>query len=102
VSGIGEANLVRIPISGRRRAMDAGALEAAILADREAGLLPAGIVACVGGTSTGGTDDIAAVSAVAQRHGLYLHVDAAWAGSAMICPEYRHLWAGIEGADSIV
>ncbi|TIN19026.1 MAG: aspartate aminotransferase family protein, partial [Mesorhizobium sp.] len=53
-------------------------------------------------TSTGGTDDIAAVAAVAKRHGLYLHVDAAWAGSAMICPEYRHFWAGVESADSIV
>jgi aromatic-L-amino-acid decarboxylase len=102
VSGIGEENLVRIPVSGRFRAMDVAALELAIVADREAGLLPAGIIACVGGTSTGGTDDIAAVAAVAKRHGLYLHVDAAWAGSAMICPEYRHFWAGIEGADSIV
>ncbi len=102
VSGIGEENLVRIPVGGRFRAMDTAALEAAIVADREAGLLPAGIIACVGGTSTGGTDDIAAVAAVAKRHGLYLHVDAAWAGSAMICPEYRHFWAGVEGADSIV
>ncbi|TPI81875.1 pyridoxal-dependent decarboxylase [Mesorhizobium sp. B2-8-9] len=102
VSGIGEDNLVRIPVAGRFRAMDTHALEAAIVADRKAGLLPAGIIACVGGTSTGGTDDIAAVAAVAQRHGLYLHVDAAWAGSAMICPEYRHFWAGVEGADSIV
>src|SRR5690606_22257245 len=39
---------------------------------------------------------------VAQRHGLYLHVDAAWAGSAMICPEFRDLWAGVERADSVV
>jgi aromatic-L-amino-acid decarboxylase len=102
VTGIGESNLVRIPTTGRWRAMDADALDAAILADRAAGLLPAGVVACVGGTSTGATDDIAAVAAVAKRHGLYLHVDAAWAGSAMICPEYRHFWAGAEGADSIV
>lgn len=102
IAGIGEENLVRIPVAGPFRAMETAALEAAIIADRDAGLLPAGIIACVGGTSTGGTDDIAAVSAVAKRHGLYLHVDAAWAGSAMICPEYRHFWAGVEGADSIV
>jgi aromatic-L-amino-acid decarboxylase len=82
--------------------MDTVALEAAIAADREAGMLPAGIIASVGGTSTGGTDDVAAVAAVARRHGLYLHVDAAWAGSAMICPEFRHFWAGAELADSIV
>ncbi|RWA67587.1 MAG: aspartate aminotransferase family protein [Mesorhizobium sp.] len=102
IAGIGEENLVRIPVAGPFRAMETAALEAAIIADRDAGLLPAGIIACVGGTSTGGTDDIAAVSAVAKRHGLYLHVDAAWAGSAMICPEHRHFWAGVEGADSIV
>ncbi len=72
------------------------------IADRAAGILPAGIIACVGGTSIGGTDDIAAVAAVAKRHGLYLHVDAAWAGSAMICPEFRHFWRGVEEADSIV
>ena len=102
ISGIGEANLVRIPSRGRWHAMDVTALEAAIVADRKAGRLPAGIVACVGGTSIGGTDDLAAISDVARRHGLYLHVDAAWAGSAMICPEFRHFWHGIEGADSIV
>lgn len=102
VAGIGEENLVRIPTAGRWRAMDVAALEAAIIADKAGGLLPAGIVACVGGTSTGGTDDIAAVAAVAQKYGLYLHVDAAWAGSAMICEEFRHFWAGAEKADSIV
>jgi aromatic-L-amino-acid decarboxylase len=102
VAGIGEENLVRIPTRGKTRGMDPEALDAAIVADRAAGLLPAGIVACVGGTSIGGTDDIAATAEVARRHGLYLHVDAAWAGSAMICPEYRHIWAGIEQVDSIV
>jgi aromatic-L-amino-acid decarboxylase len=102
ISGIGADNLVRIPVRGPHRAMDPHALEAAIAADRQAGLLPAGIIACVGGTSVGATDDIAAIGAVAKRHGLYLHVDAAWAGSAMICPEFRTLWAGIEEADSVV
>jgi aromatic-L-amino-acid decarboxylase len=102
VAGVGEDNLVRIPTGGRFRAMDTAALEAAIIADKERGFLPAGIIACVGGTSVGGTDEIAAVSAVAKKHGLYLHVDAAWAGSAMICPEFRHFWAGIDDVDSIV
>ncbi|MER8990256.1 pyridoxal-dependent decarboxylase [Mesorhizobium sp. M0074] len=102
VSGIGEANLVRIPVAGRFRAMQTAALEAAIVTDRENGMLPAGIIASVGGTSTGGTDNVAAVAEVAKRHGLYLHVDAAWAGSAMICPEFRHFWTGAENADSIV
>lgn len=113
VSGIGEQNLVRIPVAGPNRAMDLERLEAAILADLAAGFMPAGIIACVGGTSVGATDDIAGVVALRDRlsdelkaRGIplrpYIHVDAAWAGSAMICPEFRHFWRGVEGADSIV
>jgi aromatic-L-amino-acid/L-tryptophan decarboxylase len=102
VSGIGEENLVRVPSKGAMRAMDLAALEVLINADREAGFLPAGIVACVGGTSIGATDNVAGVCEIAKRHGLYVHVDAAWAGAAMICNEYRHFWTGIENADSVV
>jgi aromatic-L-amino-acid/L-tryptophan decarboxylase len=102
VAGIGEENLVRIPVGGAMRAMDTTKLEAAVIADKAAGYLPAGIIACVGGTSVGATDNIAEVCAVAKRHDLYVHVDAAWAGSAMICSEFRHYWQGIEDADSIV
>jgi aromatic-L-amino-acid decarboxylase len=102
VAGIGGENLVRIAGEGPLRTMDAAALDRQIVKDREAGLLPVGVVASVGGTSIGGTDDVTAVSAVAARHGLYLHVDAAWAGSAMVCPEYRHFWTGVEQADSVV
>jgi len=102
VSGIGEDNLVRVPTGGRWRSMQPAALEAAIEADRAAGHQPAGVIACVGGTSVGATDDVAAIGAVARKFGLYLHVDAAWAGSAMICPEFRHFWFGIEQADSVV
>lgn len=82
--------------------MQSAALEEAIVADKAAGLLPAGIVASLGGTSVGACDDIAALADVSERHGLYLHVDAAWAGSAMICPEFRGLMAGAERADSFV
>lgn len=102
IAGIGEANLVRIPTKGPLNGMDPDALDAAILADREAGLIPAGVIACTGGTSIGACDSIEAVAEVVKRHGLYLHVDAAWAGSAMICPEFRDLWKGVEAADSIV
>jgi aromatic-L-amino-acid/L-tryptophan decarboxylase len=102
IAGVGDDNLVRIPVSGKWRGLDLAALEAAIVADKQAGLLPAGIIASVGGTSVGGTDDIAGVCDVARRHGLYVHVDAAWAGSAMICPEFRHFWRGVENADSVV
>jgi aromatic-L-amino-acid decarboxylase len=82
--------------------MDPEALRAAIEADIAAGDLPAGLIACTGGTGTGACDDIAAVLAVGKEFNLYSHVDAAWAGAGMICPEFRVLWAGIEGADSIV
>jgi len=102
IAGIGAENLVRIPTQGPLRAMDPAALDAAIRADLAAGYRPAGVVACTGGTGTGACDDISAVVAVARAHGLYTHVDAAWAGSAMICPEFRTLWSGVEGADSIV
>ena len=102
ISGIGQSNLVRIPTHGPLRAMDPAALRAAIEADLAAGYLPAGIVACTGGTGTGACDDISAVMDVAEHFGLYTHVDAAWAGSAMICPEFRTLWAGVERADSVV
>jgi aromatic-L-amino-acid decarboxylase len=102
VSGIGQDNLVRIPTRGPLRGIDPAALETAIRADIEQGFLPCGIVACTGGTGTGACDDLAAVIKVAKAHGLYTHVDAAWAGSAMICPEFRTLWEGVDGADSIV
>jgi len=102
VAGIGQQNLVRVPIKGDWRGMDPDALEAAIKADLEASLQPAGVILCVGGTGTGATDPVDKVMDVAEKYGLYTHVDAAWAGSAMICPEYRHYWPGIERADSIV
>ena len=101
IAGIGQDNLVKIATDDDD-AMRPEALSAAIAADRAAGYMPAGIVLCVGGTSVGASDPIAAILAIAAAQGLYSHVDAAWAGSAMICPEVREIWAGVEGADSIV
>jgi aromatic-L-amino-acid decarboxylase len=101
-SGIGADNLVRIPIKGPLRGADPDALRALIAADIAAGYKPAGIIANVGATGVGATDPVADLAAIAREHNLYLHVDAAWAGAAMICPELRHLWAGAEHADSIV
>ena len=103
ISGLGQENLVKIPTGlGPLFPMDPDALKAAITSDREAGLVPAGIVICVGGTSVGATDNVAEICAIAKEEDLYTHLDAAWAGSAMICPEFRHLWEGAEMADSIV
>ena len=70
--------------------------------DLAAGMLPCAIVATVGSTAVTAIDPIAALAAVAQRHHLWLHVDAAMAGSAMILPECRWMWDGIEAADSLV
>ncbi|CTQ43809.1 pyridoxal phosphate-dependent decarboxylase family protein [Roseibium aggregatum] len=102
ISGIGQDNLVRIPVNGPRRSMDPDALRAAIEADLAAGFRPAGIIACTGGTGVGASDDVGAVVTVAKDFGLYVHLDAAWAGAAMIVPEYRELWEGVDGVDSMV
>lgn len=101
-SGIGADNLVRIPIKGSSRGADPEALRALIRADLDAGFKPAGIIANVGATGVGACDPVGAMAAIAREFDLYLHVDAAWAGVAMICPEFRTLWAGAEEADSIV
>ena len=102
VSGIGQDNLVKIRTTGDLRHMDPMDLEAAIAEDKMAGRVPAGVIAVTGATGMGACDDLESVAAVAEEHGLYSHLDAAWAGTAMICPEYRTLWQGAERFDSIV
>ncbi|MBP0481257.1 pyridoxal phosphate-dependent decarboxylase family protein [Sagittula salina] len=104
VAGIGQDNLVKLPDTGAPSfGLDVAALKAAIAADRAAGHVPAGIIAITGGTGVGAWDDLAAVGAVAEEERLYLHLDAAWAGSAMICPEVRAaMWPGVEFCDSVV
>lgn len=104
LSGIGQENLVKIPVRSDDAlfSMDPQALDAAIRADLAAGFRPAGVILVTGGTGIGACDDLAACIKVAHAHGLPTHVDAAWAGSAMICEEFRPLWAGVEHADSVV
>ncbi|MGL5911623.1 MAG: pyridoxal phosphate-dependent decarboxylase family protein, partial [Phycicoccus sp.] len=82
-------------------AMDAGALAAAMDADRAAGRVPAAVVATVGTTGTTAIDPVARIAEVAARHGAWLHVDAALAGSALLLPECRDLFDGVEAADSL-
>ncbi len=101
IAGIGQANLARVDL-GSEEGMDAAALERAIEVDRAGGACPAVVIATIGSTSVGAMDNLRAVGEVARRHDLYFHVDAAWAGSALICEEHRHLIDGIELADSFV
>lgn len=83
-------------------AMCAAALEAAIQRDLARGLRPCAVVATTGTTTSTALDPVAGLAAIAARHAIWLHVDAAMAGSAMILPECRWMWQGIEGADSLV
>ncbi len=101
IAGIGQNNLVKIATRDDN-GMDPGALDAAIRNDLDAGFTPAGVVICAGGTSIGAFDPVAECVKVARAHDLWTHVDAAWAGNFMVAPEFRHLWAGVDDADSIV
>lgn len=102
IAGIGDNNLVRLPTAGARRGIDAEALRRAIERDQVKGMKPAGLILNVGGTSSGACDDIAELTRLAHAHGLYVHVDAAWAGAAMICDEFTELCRGVDEADSMV
>lgn len=99
--GLGLDQLRLVPGDAEFR-LDPAALAAMIAADRAAGLEPIAVVATVGTTSSTSADPVAAVAEICRRERLWLHVDAAWAGSAAICPEMRPLFAGWEMADSIV
>ncbi len=101
LAGFGRDYVRLVPTDGAF-AMSPDALNAAIQKDIQAGLKPCAVVATTGTTTTTAVDPVGAIVEVARAHGLWLHVDAAMAGSAMILPECRALWAGIEGADSIV
>ncbi len=83
-------------------AMRVDLLEKAIEQDIADGFTPACITACIGGTGTGAVDPLRAIGEVARKHDIWLHVDAAWAGSALILPETRDMIDGVELADSFV
>ena len=101
LAGFGRTNLRLVPVDGAY-AMQAGALDAMVRDDLAAGVRPCAVVATVGTTATTALDPVGGIAEVARRHGIWLHVDAAMAGSAMILPECRWMWDGIEGADSLV
>lgn len=101
LAGFGKEN-VRVVPHDDAYAMRPEALAAAIAGDLGHGRRPCAIVATCGTTTTTAFDPIEAIAAVAEPHNLWLHVDAAMAGSGMILPELRHLWQGVERADSVI
>ncbi len=101
LAGFGRRN-VRSIATDPTYAMNPDALDAAIRVDLAEGRKPCAVVATTGTTASTAMDPIAAIARVCREHGLWLHVDAAMAGSAMIVPEVRPLWDGVERADSIL
>ena len=101
LAGFGRENVRHIP-NDEHFALRPDALEEAIRADLAGGRKPCAIVGTTGTTATTALDPIAAMARIARQYGLWLHVDAAMAGSAMVLPECRWMWQGIEGADSLV
>lgn len=99
IAGIGRANLRKISTDDQL-ALQPQALNAAIAADRAAGLTPFFVCATIGTTSSLAVDPIVAIAGICKAEGLWLHVDGAMAGSAALCPEYRYLHDGLAGADS--
>ena len=101
LAGFGAEHL-RLIETDEAHALRLDLLDAAIRADLAAGRRPCAVVAAIGSTATTAVDPLAGIAGLAAEHGLWLHVDAAMAGVAMICPEYRPLWEGVEAADSLV
>ncbi len=99
--GFGQQNVRRIPVDEKFR-MRPALLEQAIEADLANGKRPCCVVASVGSTSAAAVEDVPAIAAIAERYKAWLHVDAAYAGSAAIVPEMRHLLNGVERAQSVV
>ena len=98
--GLGQKGLRKIPTDSEFR-MDAKALAEAIEEDKRNGYVPFCVVATVGTTSTSSIDPVAEIVPICEQHAMWLHVDAAYAGSAAVVPELRHILNGCERADSV-
>jgi len=99
--GIGQKNVRKIPVDAEYR-MRPDALAVAMEQDEARGLRPFCVVATVGTTSTTSIDPVEQIAHIAERHGAWLHVDAAYAGVAAVLPELQHILRGCERADSFV
>jgi aromatic-L-amino-acid decarboxylase len=101
LAGFGNDNLRLVQMDSLDRSMQAHCLATAIEDDTAAGRKPTAVVASVGSTGITAFDPVADIAEITTHHGIWLHVDAAMAGSAMLLPECRHLWHGVEAADSV-
>ena len=99
--GLGHSSLRRIPVD-EQHSMKADALRSAIDEDKRAGVTPVAVIATIGTTSTTAIDPVNAVADICRDHGIWLHVDAAYAGVAAMLPECAQYFAGWDRADSIV
>jgi len=99
IAGMGVENLRLIEVD-ENFAMRPESLAKQIGDDKRAGLTPCFVCATVGTTSSNAMDPVALIGEICRRHGIWLHVDAAMSGTAMLCPEFRHLQSGLELADS--
>ena len=99
--GVGQKNIRKVPSDSEFR-MRADALAKMVEEDKRAGKRPFCVVATVGTTSSTSIDPVPQIADVVEKHGLWLHVDCAYAGAAAILPEQRHIMAGVERAHSLV
>src|SRR5205823_14838907 len=96
--GFGASGVEKIPSDDAFR-MRVDALDSAVRRDRAAGALPCAVSATLGTTSTASVDPLPEIAGIARRENMWLHVDAAYAGSATVEPSLRWLWNGIDAAD---
>jgi aromatic-L-amino-acid decarboxylase len=101
IAGYGEEN-IRLISADESFAMKPKALEKAIVEDEAKGLKPAAVCVTLGTTSSAGVDPLDKIGPICKKHGVWLHVDAAYAGTAAILPEKRWIMKGVEYADSFV
>lgn len=101
IAGFGKKNFRRLP-TDQRFALIPEKLEEALARDKDAGLFPACVIATVGTTSSGALDPLRPIGEICRKHGVWFHVDAAWAGTAALLPEKRWILDGAELADSLV
>lgn len=101
IAGYGAQNVVKVPVDSDF-SLDFEALKSLIDADRAAGFTPTCVIATLGATGTGGIDPLKDIAGYCRAENIFLHVDAAWAGSALLLPEWQWMADGADGADSFV